>query len=697
MMTMKSHSVKTRIFLVLLLGSFFLGVATIITVIKSTEREVQKFFKEQLESKNLILFGDVMDREKKMLSLVNSFVYDKELRRLIEAGDKDEVDNFLNSEKTTASVESVLVASEKGKILFLSSGSDVTEDVLQNSTFNKAVSDGASYGIVVADNALSVIGIRKLDYQYEGQSLYCLYQTVLSSDKLVHYYHNILGCEFTVFIDDMRIATSIMDEDGNPVIGTKLNNEAIYNEGYGNKETYYGKNEIQGEEYETMYAPVDPENPDCKAMFFIGQPLRLVNTINTGIFSFAIPVIIICTALFIIIALVLFIFFIIKPLSNAAKAIHSLAQNTDDADLTYRIKMKRTDEIGNLCTDIDTFLDRQQHMVIDLKKAQNSLEEIGQSLASSSQESASATTEIMANIEGVRKQTVHQTKAVDSANNEMNETMTQTHELETLIQNQSAGITESSSSIEEMLSNIQSVTTSIQKMSDQFKELLSVTQTGNIRQAEVNSKIAEMSEQSKLLSEANSVISRIASQTNLLAMNAAIEAAHAGKAGVGFSVVADEIRKLAETSSLQSHAIGEELKNISNTMNDVVDSSKQSKEAFGLITEKLSDTDNMVEEINRAMTEQNSASQQTLEALRDINNSTSQVKTTAITMKECTARVQEELKKLTQLVQTVSNSMDEMSAGALQINKAAQGVSNMAVQTQENITGMDNMIGRFKV
>src|SRR5574344_278572 len=170
----KSHSIRNRIFLVLLIGSLFLSVATILTVIKSTEKEVQKFFMEQLESKSRILFSDVMDREKKMLSLVNSFVYDKQLRNLIESGDEDEVADYLNSERTTASIESVLIASEDEEIIFAATDSTSTDKMLQNATFKKAVSDGASYGIVVADGAVSAIAARKLDYKYNGKSLYCV-------------------------------------------------------------------------------------------------------------------------------------------------------------------------------------------------------------------------------------------------------------------------------------------------------------------------------------------------------------------------------------------------------------------------------------------------------------------------------------------------------------------------------------------
>ena len=149
-------------------------------------------------------------------------------------------------------------------------------------------------------------------------------------------------------------------------------------------------------------------------------------------------------------------------------------------------------------------------------------------------------------------------------------------------------------------------------MAAKFSKLTEEASIGKVKQSAVDSSVREIASQSELLMEANEVIAGIASQTNLLAMNAAIEAAHAGEAGKGFSVVADEIRRLSETSAEQSRSIGAELGKISETIAEVVETSRESETVFASITSEIDTTDILVKQIERAMAEQREAQSRSL-------------------------------------------------------------------------------------
>jgi methyl-accepting chemotaxis protein len=404
-------------------------------------------------------------------------------------------------------------------------------------------------------------------------------------------------------------------------------------------------------------------------------------------------------SLIIITAIAVLIYFVlnltIKPVVNVAETLKDIAEG--EGDLTRSIPEKGKDEITDLSRYFNQTLTKIRNLVIVIKDEAQNLSGIGSDLASNMNETAAAVNQITANIQSIKGRIINQSASVSQTNATMEQVTVNINKLNDHIEDQNIYVSQASSAIEEMVANTQSVTGTLVKNGTNVKQLKDASEVGRGGLEGVASDIGEISRDSEGLLEINSVMANIASQTNLLSMNAAIEAAHAGDAGKGFAVVADEIRKLAESSSEQSKTIGVVLKKIKDSIDKISSSTGNVINKFEAISASIDTVAQQEDNIRNAMEEQGQGSKQILDGIGKVNTITKQVKSGSNEMLDGAKEVIQESVNLERVTQEITSGMNEMASGADQINIAVHHVNEITIKNREGIDSLIREVSRFKV
>ena len=384
---------------------------------------------------------------------------------------------------------------------------------------------------------------------------------------------------------------------------------------------------------------------------------------------------------------------IVKPITRAAAALKVVSEG----DLTQSVDVASKDEVGELSRSLNITVEKVKNMIAVIKKQASALSEIGNDLAGNMTQTAAAINEITANIKSIKTRVLNQSASVTQTNSTMEQVVMNINKLNSHVESQSSSVSLASSALEEMVANINSVTNTLVNNTGNVTALKEASEIGRNGLQEVSKDIQEIARESEGLLEINSVMQNIASQTNLLSMNAAIEAAHAGEAGKGFAVVADEIRKLAESSGEQSKTISSVLKKIKSSIDKISKSTENVLQRFEAIDTSVRTVTEQEENIRSAMEEQGEGSTQALRAAGDLNNITKQVSNSSHEMLEGAKEVIHESSNLSKMTQEITSGMNEMASGADQVNIAVSYVNEASIKNRESIDTLMREVMRFKV